>query len=321
MNKNIILIVLGIVALGAILFFFGRAPTIEIPENVTIEPNVTEEGAKPGDLVTIDFVLYLENGTVADTNNPELAEEAKLINYVKGPYRFILSQSDKVKGFDEALIGMQEGEHGEFTILPSEEEVILNVGKTKTIRRFLPVPKLQWFPASTFEALFGKPPIIGDVVFNEGLQFKYQVINVTNKTVIGKMVVKEGEEYMLENTEWPSKVVEIAEEDVLFYQSPEENQTLETPFGPARITLTKSTFTINYEPVLNKIFNKSIELSEGFTLPQKFIISDVRERDFTIKRYGVLAEKKLKLVANMINIVPDVKKIKQKKIKTVESLS
>ena len=116
---KILWIVLAIIAVGALLFMFTRTQPAEIPKNITnVTENVTS-GATYGDLVTINFILELENGTVADTNDPALAEQNKLTNYVKGPYAFVLGQSGKVQGFDQALLGMNEGEHRETMIEPS----------------------------------------------------------------------------------------------------------------------------------------------------------------------------------------------------------
>ncbi len=315
MNKKWIF--LGIIALAAIAFFFVRTPISPVAPNLTNVTNVTNittpSGATFGDLITINFALYLENGTVADTNDPALAEQHKVSNYVKGPYMFILGQSGKVPGFDEALLGMQVGDHRETIIEPSEKEVILNISKVKQLKRFITVIRYQKFPRTTYEEFFKKPPIIGDVVRNDKLAFRYQVVNMSNETVLATMVLKEGEEYTLPNTEWKSKVARVSKDDALFFQSPEENQTTETPFGPAVITLTPSAIIITMQPELNRIFNKSIELKEGFSIPQTFHITEVRDKDFTIKRYNVLVEKRLRLVADLIERVEGVKKVKTDK--------
>ena len=310
MNKTL-LIILGVIVVGALLLFFTRqAPVAPPPANVTVE-NITESSF--GDMVTIDFVLTLEDGTVVDTNNPELAKEYGVMNYVKGPYTFILGQSGKVPGFDDALTGMKEGEHRESIIEPSEPEVKLVVNKTRILERFITINKKQPFPLKAFETHFKKQPIIGDVVFSETFAFKYQVLNITNTSVIAEMIVKEGETYTLENTEWESKVAKVANDDVMFYQMPEENQTLQTPFGSATVNLSKSRIYLTFEPELNRVFNKSIELGGGFTIPQAFQVVEIHDDYFIIKRYGLLTDKSLKLVADMRAITKGVKEVRQDK--------
>ncbi len=289
------------------------------------EPNITEAvnetGASFGDLVTINFILELENGTIVDTNDQGIAQANDIRNYVKGPFTFILGQSGKVPGFDEALLAMNEGEHREAIIEPSEEELIFTVNKTKVMKRHITINRKQAFPVSSFEMFFNRKPKAGDIVFNEKLEFKYQVLNVTNETVITNMVLKEGEKYQLPNTEWESAVVKLAENDVMFYYMPKENQTVDAPFGKAWINFTESIMFIHFEPELYSIFNKSIDVGGGFSIPQQFQVIKVNEGDFVIQRYGLLADKRLKIKADMIKIVPDVKEVKQKKPLMTEAVT
>ena len=313
MNKTL-WIIFGIIAIGALLFFFTKAPVpVTPPVNITPE-NITP-GASLGDLITINFVLSLENGTIVDTNNAELAEKYGITNYVKGPYTFILGQSGKVPGFDEALLGIREGEHKETFIEPSEQEAILEVNKTRIMHRMITINRKQSFPLKSFETMFQKPPILGDIVFNKELAFKYQVVNITENHVITDIFAKEGEEYTLPNTEWKSKVAIVAEEDIMFYQDPEENQTLITPFGTAVVNLTKSRIILNFKPELNKIFNKSVEMAgtQGFTISQLFQVIEIHDDYFVIKRVGLLTDKRLKLVADATSITKGVKEVKQDK--------
>jgi len=275
------------------------------------EKNVTKEGATFGDLVSINFILSLENGTIVDTNNPEIAKEYGIRNYVEGPFKFILGESGKVKGFDTAILGMNEGEHKEMTIEPSEEEVVFTINKIKAVNRFLSINKKQAFPRSAFERHF-KKPVIGKIVYNDTFAFKYKVLNFTNESVITEMVLKEGEKYVLPNTFWNSSVVKVAEEDVMFYQQPEENQTIDAPFGKAVINMSKSMMFLNYQPELNKIFNKTIEIAGGFGIPRQFQVTEISDEDFIIKQYGSLADKILKLKVDMLNRTKNVKKVKQK---------
>ena len=91
---------------------------------------------------------------------------------------------------------------------------------------------------------------------------------------------------------------------------PEENQTLETPFGEAFITLTPRKLIINYKPTLGQIFEKPIGLGNDFSVDQKFKVITVDRNSFTIQRYGALTDKKLTLEAELITVVPDVKQVK-----------
>ena len=75
-----------------------------------------------------------------------------------------------------------------------------------------------------FKEYFGKEPKIGDTVKSDKFVFTYKIMNITQDAVIAKMVLKEGEKYVLPNTEWNSTVFDDAENDAIFYQTPAENQ-------------------------------------------------------------------------------------------------
>lgn len=280
-----------------------------VEENITLTPE--PDGATFGDLVSINYVLLLENGTVVDTNDAALAEQYGIKNYVKGPFTFVLGQSGKVKGFDDVILSMNEGEHKEGIIEPSEKEVTFLVNKTKAVNRFITINLKQVFPRTAFERSFNKPPVKNDIVKSPDFVFKYKVLNITNESVITEMVLKEGESYILPNTYWNSSVVRLAEEDVMFYQQPEENQSIDAPFGTAFINTTKSRMFINFQPELNRIFNKSIEIGGGFVIPQQFQVTQINDEDFVIKRYGLLTDKRLKMKADLLTRVKNVKKVKQ----------
>lgn len=303
------------------LFLLLAACVVQPPveKNITLTP--TPEGATFGDLISINFVLLLENGTVADTNNVALAEQYGLKNYVKGNYTFIMGQSGKVKGFDEALLGMNEGEHWEKIIEPSEREVILEVNKTKAVNRFITINKKQAFPRASYETYFKKAPVVGDKVKAPEFVFTYKVLNLTNESVITEMVLKEGEEYVLPETHWKSKVAKIAAEDAMFYQQPEENQTVDAPFGKAIINMTKSRMFFNYQPELHRIFNKTLEVGGGIAVPTQFQVIDIKDGSFTIKRYGNLADKRLKLTADLMTIVKNVKNVKKGSVPLVTNVN
>lgn len=281
------------------------APT----ENIT----PTEQGVQKGDLVTVNFELYFDNGTLVDSNKPELIEGLVGSPYVrgfaKGPYSFVLGQSGKVKGFDEVIIGMTDGQTKEQSIEPSEPEITLLVNKTQTFRREIVIPRLQSFPISSYDKIFNKRPIVGDIVQNKTLQFKYQIVNITEKYAIGKIMAKEGDAYTLQSTYWPSKVLKVADEDILFFQVPEDNQTAPTPFGDATVRVHGSSYSLNYNPEMGKVYNYS-RTPDQIAIAEPFIVTEIANDSFTLKRFGLLSDKKLKLKVELLSHISDVKEVR-----------
>lgn len=74
-----------------------------------------------GDRVSVDYVLTLENGTVVDTSLQAEAVAAGLQRREKyEPLEFQVGSGQLITGFENAVIGMREGE--EKTVLIPEEE-------------------------------------------------------------------------------------------------------------------------------------------------------------------------------------------------------
>lgn len=315
MNAKITVILLA-------LFITACAPA-HLPTNETLSttnetaPRDLSLIAQKGDLVTINYVLSLENGTVVDTNNEALAKEHGVKNYPIGPYSFILGQSGKIAGFDSHIEGIMLGEHKDVIIPPSEPELILALNKTLFRPVFITIPITQRFPKTAFQNIFGKKPVIGDVAYNKTLQFKYQVLNVTEDAVLAKIIAKPGEEYELQNTYWPSEIIAVREKDILFRQKPKENQTIYTEFGPAVINLGRSRFTITHQPKVGDILNKSVKVQESWSIPQQFQVIEVTDDGFVIKRYGSLTDKTLLLSVDLLDLTKDVKKVNDKQVNII----
>lgn len=82
----------------------------------------TGETAEAGDIVHVDYVGRLEDGTVFDTSVEEVAVEAGIYNEQREykPLTFEAGAGQMIKGFDEGVVGMEVGEEKTLTIPPEE---------------------------------------------------------------------------------------------------------------------------------------------------------------------------------------------------------
>lgn len=77
--------------------------------------------AEKGDSVAVDYLGFLDNGTVFDTLIEDEAMKAKLpprISYA--PLEFTVGAGQMIKGFDDGVLGMQEGEEKIIHIEPAD---------------------------------------------------------------------------------------------------------------------------------------------------------------------------------------------------------
>ncbi|PIN75698.1 hypothetical protein COV18_02515 [Candidatus Woesearchaeota archaeon CG10_big_fil_rev_8_21_14_0_10_37_12] len=309
-KEHIVVVVFLILIVAATVLLTTKSADniVDIPE-----PILEETGVQYGDLITIKYILSLENGTVVDTTDEQLAQQHSVQTYPKGEYAFILGQSGKLKTFDEAIKGLS-AEHGKKTIIlePIEHEIILDLDRTQHVERTVSYLRNQRFSITDFEKFFGKKPTIGAIVKSNELPFTYKVVNMSESKVLAYIInVKEGQTYTFPKMDWPSKILKIAEQDMLIYHTPKEGQVIETLFGNATVHLdTKMIFLYQY-PEFGMIFEKAIELpGQTGAIPQKFQIIDVQKNTFRVKRYGSLADKRLTLEVELLEVVEDVKEVK-----------
>jgi len=296
-------IIILLILLIAILMYIPLQPEEPVEEppvkNIT-EPEPT--GIKKGDLIKINFVLSLEDGTVVDTNNVTLAEKWNLSNYVKGPYSLFVGKSGKVKGFDDALVGLTKGQTAQKIIGPTEKVLFINNSRREKIVRREAIPRNQKFPLKTYENFFGKPAFVGDVIFNPELVFKYQVINITEKNAYAKILLYEGDELTLPGNNWKSQVMEVGKRMITVIHNPKENTTFDTNFGTAYITVEERTFYINHEPELGRKLSESVDIGQFFQPIVAFEIIEIGDTWFLLRRTNYLLQEKLTFDVEILEI-------------------
>ncbi len=299
-----------VIMVVAFFYFKDKSPTGAITSITTYTPEESGEdeapevpkGAQLGDLVKINYVLRLaDDNSVADTNNPELAKQFGIKNYVKGPFTFFLGKSGKVKGFDEAIVGMEPGEKNDFVLPPSEPKTVFVLNKTQSVSSNKVIPRRQVFPLSRYSDFFNRKPVIGDVVYNQNFPWLYKVLNFSENSVLAEIFVKPGDEFVLPGTEWKSVALRVSELAVSFRQNPENGQVIQTEFGPAVINLTPGYINVIHNPKLGMQVNYSHPMgTQGFTKISLFEITEVDEKQFVIERIDNLAEETLNLEVELL---------------------
>ena len=98
---------------------------------------------KLGDTVTIDYAAGYTNGTLFDTTFEDVAKKAGIYrdNEEYGPRRIVVGKDEIIKGVEEALIGMKEGEANTVTIPPEKAYGSYDAGGIRFLQK------------STFEGL------------------------------------------------------------------------------------------------------------------------------------------------------------------------
>jgi hypothetical protein len=307
-SKAVWIAVIILIAAGALYYYSARAPA-ETNQTAVPEPAA---GIAKGDLVAINYALTLTNGTVVDTNNETLARQYGVDNYVKGPFRFIAGQSDKVKGFDDAILGLTLGQRAIRTIAPSEPVLEYVVNRTRSVVRNQPYPRFMDVRLAKYEQAFRKKAVINDVAYNASMPWAFKVINVSDESARLEPIVQEGKEYQLPGLEWKSALVIKTHNDLVFRHNPVDGQTMNTEFGTATVRAGPGIVNITYPQQQGDVFTYYAPVQEAISIPYQFRVTESSDAQFTIRRINYPPQETLLLNVEVLEWEEDVKDVKDK---------
>jgi FKBP-type peptidyl-prolyl cis-trans isomerase 2 len=315
------ILVIAILVIVGLLYIptLDKKEKIEEPVAPVIVPQL-EAGAQFGDLMKINYVLSFENGTVVDTNNETLAKKYGIGTYTKGTYIFILGQSGKllgqngaVKAFDEAIKGLEVGDKKTLAIKPSEKVIAYKINISNKEQRRATVPALQRFSIAKFNETFSQQPVVGKIVSNsKKYPWPYKVLNVTENSAYAQIIIKNGDEVVIPGTEWKSMALDVGEKVIVFVQNPEIGQVIKTDYGTAIVTnLSRGYILFEHKPELGKASKQTIAAQREGGPVYDFVVWQIDEGSFIIRRANYLLQEKLKLDVEVLDITEDVKEIKE----------
>lgn len=97
--------------------------------------------AKTGDRVKIEYTGTLDDGTVFDSN----VDQGSLLEFEVG-------SGQVIKGFDDAILGMQEGEEKQFSIAPTDAYGEHDPTLIQKVPKEVFPPNAELVPGLLFEA-------------------------------------------------------------------------------------------------------------------------------------------------------------------------
>lgn len=257
-NKMIIGLVLAAVVIALIMYQQGYSSTTSMSSTTTtlagmpgdaVGQTTEKTMVAPGDAVLVNYVGYLENGSVFDTSYEDVAKKEGVYQAVReyGAMPVKLGSGSIIDGFEESLIGMKKGETKRVTLPPEKaygertDELIEDVPRVQTS------PRIQNVTVEKFKTDIGKEPY-------EGLNF-----TVPNDGDPSKV-------------SWPMQVLSVEDEMVTFRYDPPGNATIETIFGTAQVKVNETDILIRMNP----------ELGDFMTLSGPATVIDYNENNITV---------------------------------------
>lgn len=190
-----------------------------------------------GDIVEIDYIAMLEDGSIVDTSLKSVAEDEmrKKSKFFKirsdyKPLVFRAGNSSIIKGLEENIIDMREGEEKEFIINASEA---YGEWKKELTKSYPKEQEYDVFEAVSFDAL----PISEDEIeVNKTFRWHYwlgKIIDIDNST--RTVVVENLAKNTTINLEFGKMFVEAGGDKIKVRLEPTLGAEIETKFGKARV--------------------------------------------------------------------------------------
>ena len=134
-----------LMAVAALLLVFGCLNPANPPAGNNSTSNTTPAlAAKTGDTVSVDYVLRLDNGTVVDTSEFNVAQGAGILDTSRqyAPLQFQIGPaSGLLPKFNDAIVGIKVGETKKFTLAAADGYGMPSAAYNISIARDSQIPR------------------------------------------------------------------------------------------------------------------------------------------------------------------------------------
>ena len=236
-----------------------------------------------GDIIKVDYIGRLEDGTIFDTSLEEVAREAGLYDPLRSykPLQFKVGSGQMIPGFDRGVIGMKVNETKNITIPPEEAYGEYDPERVNVIPRTFEIPLEETFnrtlemPLYNFNMTFGREYTVGERLKVPGSQIYVIVENITESAVTVSYDLEEGDTFpfrdqwnetvvranettitvrheiavgdnvTLPNSPWSSIVTAISGKNATLRAEEILEPEIQTPFGTMRVSMNETNITID----------------------------------------------------------------------------
>ena len=293
-KKKLIGLAVLIFVISASLYFF-------IPGYYDTD---TDKTVKVGDLVSVNYLVRLEDGTIYDTTYEDLARESGIYNPDRhyGAINFTVGSGMMIEGLDEGILGMREGETRTLTIPPEKAYGLVNESLVEHLPIVEEMPYKHSFPKRTsaslpeFERWFGKNHTAGDSLFVPGAGYNVTVISMNATHVTVRYDLKEGDVFRSSRGNWNMTVLDVDEKNITVAPDFARGDTIQIYkylWNSTVINITDDVVTIAHNPI------PDFEFVDIFGRPWKIHFND---NEVIIDHNHPLAGKTLTFVVTLEKI-------------------
>jgi len=181
--------------------------------------------ASLGDTVSVIYTAYMTNGTVIDTNDPEIIAE---YNLPKKPFafNFTIGKHQVIPGFEKAVIGMKEGEEKSVTLPPEDAYGVHDKSKLVIKKIDVVFPRKAVIPITfnitkeEFKKRFYKDAVTGTIVKLKDRDYYFMVNRTTNNSAIVRAIVNVNETYPDTTNNWNFTILNVSSDTMTVFRNP-----------------------------------------------------------------------------------------------------
>jgi FKBP-type peptidyl-prolyl cis-trans isomerase 2 len=224
----------------------------------------TAEAARSGDLVTTNYTVTLEDGTLVATTLKNIAgdQAVKKVSWYREPSEYapqelVAGKQEVMPGLGEALVGMKGAEMRRLILPPDKAFGMIDPQKTQLLPCSQTFPRTVRMPADEYVKRFSALPILDKEV--ELLPyFKSRVVEVTERDVALEFVVADGASF---SDGFGSVVVSVTGDRITTTLKPQLGAPFPLKEGVGIISATDGmTFTVDFNhPLAGKTIVLELE--------------------------------------------------------------
>lgn len=185
-----------------------------------------------GSLVSADYTLYLEDGTVYSTSVESIGVAAGLGEADYTPLNFTVGNGELIAGFEEELLGLREGSKKKFTLTPDRAYGYRSDESLREFNRDINLTRYSNISIESYEKAFKNVPKIGEKVKLPGLGWNFEVVSVSSDQVMLGTLFNQGDLINLPLVNWESEILGMDDELVFVRQNPSVGNFISTPTNP-----------------------------------------------------------------------------------------
>jgi FKBP-type peptidyl-prolyl cis-trans isomerase 2 len=262
-----------------------------------------------GDTVVVNYTGKLTDGTVFDTSDPEVARSADVYQEERQyqPLKVVMGANKVIKGFENGLLGMKEGETRTITVSP-EDGYPFDPTRIKVIPRLNDISATQTFereinvPTIDFNMTFGNENEVGDTITVPGSPITMTIVEI-GETVRLSYDLEVGDVLDAGETLWSDEVIEVNSTHIVVRHDVEFDDIIQfkdTPWDSTVVGITETNITLQHNPIPDTTVYTTVQTMFG--PQQEEVRVHFNETDIILDSNHFLAGKTLIFEVEIVDI-------------------